>query len=297
MQPIKKFQQTIEIQHYSNATKKAYGYYIDNFVKFCCGDLRKENIIRYLHYLSVKEFSPTTINIARASVLYLFNKVLNQEIDSKEIPTIKRKKSLPNPVDREVIIKLIQNTKNIKHRILIELLYSSGMRLSEVVNVRWDNLDFMKNTIRINNGKGNKDRLSILSNIVINHLLDYKEMRKNKESEYVFDSQARPYTHISKKTVQKVLQTASIKSELGFMVTPHMMRHSFATHTLEDGTDIREIQDMLGHSSPKTTMIYTKVTKKNLSKIINPLDKLYEKVDLTRKKGIKRSKKVDQEGR
>ena len=176
-------------------------------------------------------------------------------------------------------IKLIKNTTNLKHRILIELLYSSGLRLSEVVKVKWSELDFVNNVVRVNNSKGNKDRLTILSNVVIQHLIDFKDISPNKE--YVFYSSARPHTHISKKTVQKILEHASKKAKLGFRVTPHQLRHSFATHSLEEGTDIRNIQAMLGHSSPKTTMIYTKVTKRNLTKLTSPLDRL----DLTNKEG------------
>ena len=268
MQPIKQFQELSEVQCYSNATKSTYLYHIKNFLKVYHDDLKQENILKYLVNLRKKGYSGSSINLVRAALLYFFKKVLKKKI-TIEIPTIRRKKPLPKPVDREVIIKLIENTKNLKHRILIELMYSSGIRLGEVVKIKWEDFDFINKIIRINNGKGGKDRLSILSNQVIQHLIDFKEISN---FNYVFYSTVRPHTHISKKTVQKVLENASKKSKLKFIVTPHQLRHSFATHLLEDGSDIRVIQDLLGHSSPKTTMIYTKVTKKNRSKIVSPLD-------------------------
>jgi len=271
MELINKFKQNVEIQCYSQATKKAYIYHIKNFLKFYHDNLKQENIVKHLFYLRTrKNYSPSYLNVVRASLIYFFENSLNQTITIK-IPSIKREKSLPKPVEREIILKLISSTENIKHKILIELLYSSGLRLAEVVKVKWEDIDLINKTIRVNKGKGSKDRISILSNEVIKHLFILNDL-KIKDNKYVFFSNARLNTHISKKTVQKVLENASKKSKIGFIVTPHQLRHSFATHSLENGTDIRIIQSLLGHASPKTTMIYTKVTKRNLSKISNPLD-------------------------
>lgn len=270
-QLMNQFKQSVEVQCYSQATKKAYIYHIREFLKFYHDNLKQENIVKHLFYLKTKKnYSSSALNVARASLFYFFEKVLNQDIIIK-IPTIKREKSLPKPVDREIILKLISNTENIKHKVLIELLYSSGLRLAEIVKVKWEDLDLINKTIRVNKGKGNKDRISILSNEVTKHLFILNDL-KVKDNKYVFFSNARPTTHISKKTVGKVLENASKKARIGFIATPHQLRHSFATHSLENGTDIRIIQSLLGHASPKTTMIYTKVTKRNLSKISNPLD-------------------------
>lgn len=273
---LNNFQELIEVQCYSKSTQDTYKYHITNFMEVYPNPTQ-ENILNYLFELRKGGYSASSVNLVRASLLYFFKKVLKEEI-TIEIPTIRRKKPLPKPVDREIIVKLIENTTNLKHRILIELMYSSGLRLGEVVKVKWGDLDFLNKIIRVNNGKGGKDRLSILSNQVIQHLIDFRKIHK--EHKYVFFSNIRPYTHISSKTVQKVLEKASEKAKLRFIVTPHQLRHSFATHLLEDGSDIRVIQDLLGHSSPKTTMIYTKVTKKNRSKIVSPLDTLKEEVGL-----------------
>ena len=287
METIKKFQQTIEIQSYSNATIKSYRYHIKKFLNYYQNDLRQENILKHLFYLkSAKDYSPESLNIARASLIYFFEKILNQKINI-DIPKVKRKKSLPRPENREIIIKLIQNISNIKHRALIEIMYSSGIRPFEAIKLKWLDLDLINKTIRVNNGKGKKDRLSLLSDVVIKHLLDLKE-QKPENNDYVFFSQAKPKTHITKKTLSKILENASKKANLGYIVTPYQLRHSYATHSLEDGVDIRHIQVLMGHSSSKTTEIYTKVTKENLKKIRSPLDNL--KLDLTSYTDVKGNK-------
>lgn len=274
MEPIKQFQQNIEIRHYSQETSKAYKFHIGRFRNYYGDNLTQENILRHLHYLSRQGFSPSTVNIARDSLLYYANKVLHKEIIHKDITTIKRDKLLPRPVNQEVIVEILNHISNLKHRILIEIMYGSGVRLGEVVKIRWEHIDFTNSVLLISKGKGAKDRYVRLGDNAIKHLLDYKEGRYNKISPYVFDSQARPDYHISKKTVQKVLENACNKAEIQEHITVHQLRHSYATHSLEYGTDIRKIQEALGHSSPKTTMIYTKVTKKTIKEMISPLDRL-----------------------
>jgi len=281
MQHIKQFQQIIEIQSYSSSTIKSYRYHIEKFLNYYKEDLRQENILRHLHYLrAFKNYSPESLNIARASLVYFFDKILHKPI-TIDIPKIKRKKSLPRPETREVIIKIIQNIVNLKHRTLIELMYSSGIRPFEAVKVKWNDLDLINKTVRVNQGKGNKDRIALLSNVVINHLLELKEQKPN--NDYVFFSQARPTTYITKKTLQKILENVCNKINLGYIVTPYQLRHSYATHSLEDGVDIRHIQVLMGHSSTKTTERYTRVTQENLKKITSPLDN----IDLTSNTDVK----------
>lgn len=267
------FQQIIEVQCYSDSTAKAYKFHIKNYLKYYHNNLKQENIIRHLHYLrTVRKYSPESLNIARVALIYFYINIMKQEI-TVDIPKIRRKKPLPKPIDREIIIKLIQNTTNLKHRTLIELIYSSGIRPFEAIKLKWNDLDLINKTIRVNKGKGGKDRLTLLSDTVVQHLIDLKET-KQENNDYVFFSMQRPTKHISKKTVQKILENASKKANLGFKVVPYQLRHSFATHLLEDGTDIRHIQVLMGHSSPKTTERYTLVTKKRLMQIKSPLDRL-----------------------
>lgn len=279
MPEIKQFIQTIEIQNYSRETFKAYYFHILRFRNYYKDDVTKENILRHLHYLKTIGYSASTINITRAALLYYANKVLNLNILPKDIITIKRPKPLPKPIEPEIIKTIIDNTNNLKHKIVLEVLYGSGLRLGEVTKIKWDDINFIEGILRINNGKGNKDRLVKLGETVIRHLLDYKDIRFNKNNEFVFDSLARPQTHISKKTVQKILENSCKKAKINKHYNIHQLRHSYATHSLEAGVDIRKIQEALGHSSPKTTMIYTKVTKDTIKGMISPLDLIYQNLN------------------
>ena len=281
MQQINDFEQNIEIRCYSQKTKKAYLFHIKKFLRYYHNDLRQENILRHLNYLKSNGYRASSLSVARAALIYFFEQTLKQKI-SINIPVPKRKKTIPKVVDKEIIVKLIQATKNPKHRTLIELLYSSGTRLEETHKLKWENVDIINRLVKIVNGKGNKERLTILSNLIITHLLDLQGQCP-KNNPYVFFSSQRPDTHISSKTVQKIIENSCKKAQITTKITPHVLRHSFATHLLEDGTDIRYIQALLGHSSIKTTQGYTRVAKTNLVKIRSPLDTL----DLTENKNVK----------
>ncbi len=271
MEPIKQFTQTIEIQCYSKSTIKTYKFHIKQFLKFYSSDLKQENIEKHLYYLKTTlNYSAESLNLARASLFYFFNKILKRPI-TIEITKIKRKKGLPRPADRNIILKLIQHTYNLKHRTLIELAYSSGLRPFEAIKLQWNDIDIITKTVRVNEGKGSKDRISLLSDEVIKHLLDLKK-EKPQDNDFIFFSQARKKNHISEKTFQKILETASKRAELEKIIVPYNLRHSFGTHLLENGTDIRYIQDLMGHSSIKTTERYTKVAKRRLMQIKSPLD-------------------------
>lgn len=281
MQQINDFEQDIEIRCYSQRTKKSYLFHIKKFLRYYHNDLRQENILRHLNYLKNKGYSPASLSVARAALIYFFTHILKKPI-TINIPVPKRKQSIPKVVDKAIIIKLIQATKNLKHRTLIELLYSSGTRLEETHKLKWEDVDLVNRLVKVVNGKGSKERLTILSVGIINHLLDL-QAQCPKNNPYVFFSSQRPDTYISSKTVQKVIENSCRKAQIQTKVTPHVLRHSFATHLLEDGVDIRYIQALLGHSSIKTTQCYTRVAKTNIVKIKSPLDTL----DLTENQNVK----------
>ena len=262
----------MDIENYSESTKKCYQQHIGQFTRKYGKSPEQDKIIDYLHYLyKDKHYSATSLVIAKSALLYYYNKVLCNTVTIR-LPKIRRPKTLPNPIGRLTIKKLLANISNRKHRLIVELTYSAGLRLEDAVKAKWIDLDFITKTIRINQGKGNKDRISLLSDKVIKDLIIYRNIRYNKSSPFIFDSEQRPETHISKKTFQCILATASKKAKLGFRVHPHQLRHSFATHSLENGTNLRYVQEMLGHSSIKTTQIYTKVTKDEIAKQKSPLD-------------------------
>jgi len=273
---LERLNQTITIECLSQSTKKIYTYHIKKWLKYYSHNQVQENITKHLFYLRTYNKSPEYIAIARASLLYYFNKVLEKPITIR-IENPKRKKGLPKPESREVINLLIRNTSNLKHRVLIELIYDAGLRRGEVSRLKWDDLNLVDGELRVNQGKGRKDRLIGIGKSVTQHLLDSKDSSP-KNNDYVFWSQERKGNHISSRTIGAILKNASKKAGLNHCVRPHQLRHSFATHSLEEGTDIRVIQELLGHSSPKTTMIYTKVTDRTLLNAKSPLDCLNEKL-------------------
>jgi site-specific recombinase XerD len=178
---------------------------------------------------------------------------------------VKREKKLPVVLSKEEIKRLILATTNIKHRLMIQAGYSAGLRVSEIISLKWEDIDFDRNIIHIRQSKGKKDRIVMLSKRVREGL---QQLRK--EANYVFvTSKGDKYTA---RSIQKIIQRASLKAGIRKHITPHTLRHSFATHLLESGTDLRYIRDLLGHANISTTSIYTRVSNKELSRIKSPLD-------------------------
>ena len=175
----------------------------------------------------------------------------------------RKEKHLPEVLSKEEIIKMINNTNNIKHRCIVGLLYSSGLRRSELLNLKVTDIDSKRMVVKIKNAKGNKDRISILSLSILRDLqLYYKEYRPK---QYLFEG--RKGDKYSATSVLNITSMSAKKAGIFKKVTPHMLRHSFATHLLENGTDIRHIQLLLGHNSTKTTEIYTHVANRSFMEI------------------------------
>ena len=176
--------------------------------------------------------------------------------------------SLPQVISKDEVLNMIAQTKNIKHKCVIELLYSAGLRRSELLNLKINDIDSKRMIIRIARAKGNKDRQSLLSKTVLKDLRKY--FREYKPKKYLFEGQGNQ--KYSATSVLKIVKNAGKRAKINSSVTPHMLRHSFATHLLEEGTDIRIIQTLLGHSSIKTTEIYAHVATNQIKVIKNLLD-------------------------
>src|SRR3989344_5862792 len=182
------------------------------------------------------------------------------------LPNLKREKKLPVILSKEEIERLISSTKNMNHRLIIQVGYSAGLRISEIINLNWKDIDFDRNLIHLKRAKGKKDRIVMLSLKVKESLMN---LTPNKEGYVFLTNRDGKYTQ---RTIQKIIEHAAMKAGIRKSVSPHTLRHSFATHLLENGTDIRYIRDLLGHSDISTTLIYTKVSNKNIRNIKSPLD-------------------------
>ena len=182
----------------------------------------------------------------------------------------RRGKKQPVVLSMEEVQKMIAMTGNLKHKLMLSLLYAAGLRRSELLNLKIKDIDISRNVINVRAGKGNKDRQTLLAESLKNQLQDY--LKEYQPKEYLFEGQTggKYATSSLAKVVKKSAKAAGINKE----VTPHVLRHSFATHLLENATDIRYIQELLGHSSIKTTERYTHVANTTQNKITSPLDKL-----------------------
>jgi site-specific recombinase XerD len=188
-----------------------------------------------------------------------------------EVPRPKRTRKLPSVAGRGEVVALLRATSSPKHRALIMLMYSSGLRVSEAVQLRMDDLVTTRGVILVRGGKGRKDRIAPLSpalTAIIRHFRAPEE-----PSPFLFPGPT-ANRHLTTRSAQKILARACEQAGIVRKITPHALRHSFATHLHEDGTDIRNIQMLLGHASSRTTDIYTHVSAKNLARIQSPLDRL-----------------------
>jgi integrase/recombinase XerD len=250
----------------SKETIKAYSFQIRKYLNFTQKSSLNLNVDGVKHYLLSLDLSVSSSRLAYAALRFFYKEVINSPFSLEDVPIKKKPKKLPRLLSKSQIMAMIQNTDNIKHKLIIKLLYSSGIRLNELIHLKRKHIDFDKNIINVINGKGGKDRMTLLSGSIRIDLLKYYSIYCFK-TDYVFEGR---YGMYSKKSVQKVLDNSA--KSIGLKVSPHMLRHSFATHLLEAGTDIRYIQQLLGHSDLKTTMIYTNVSISELSKIKSPLD-------------------------
>lgn len=173
-------------------------------------------------------------------------------------------------LSEEEVKRVIESIKNLKHKCLIMTCYSGGLRINEALNLKPVDIDSKRMLIRINGGKGKKDRITLLSTRLLEMLREY--YKAYKPSKYLFEGQMGG--RYSERSAQEVQQAAARRAHITKKVILHTLRHSFATHLLENGTDLRYIQSLLGHSSPKTTQIYTHITTRGFSQIKNPLDGL-----------------------
>ncbi len=273
----------MEVEYKSNSTITQYQRHIKKFTDFYGKNPKQKYIIKYLHYLRKKRnYDKSSLCVVKSALKYYYEQVLNKKITIK-LPTIKRRKSIPKPLSREIIKRIINNISNLKHRILVEITYGSGLRLGEVICLKWVDIDFNGRIIEVNRGKGDKDRRVRLSDETFQHLKDYKVMRKNQKCIFIFDSGYNPDTHICERTFQKILKNITKKLGIEVNVHPHKLRHSFATHLLENGEKIEKVQKLLGHNNIKTTMGYTRVTK-DVTDIVSPMDDPY-----FRQKEVKRN--------
>ena len=237
-------------------------------------DLTPEQLKRYMLYCVVKlQLSENTLHSRLNAFKFYFEQVLKREKFFWEIPRPKKQLQLPKHFNKEDIVQIIKATGNIKHKTMLMLAYGSGLRVSEVVRLKTEDIDSQRMCIVIRQAKGKKDRIVQLSAVLLVMLREYWKKVKPARNGYLFAGQVQgePY---STRSLQLVLAAAKEKAGVRKPGSIHALRHSFATHLLDKGTDVFMIMKLLGHNSVKTTMRYLHVTNRDLLGVISPLDDL-----------------------
>ncbi len=262
MDTIEEFEMYLELEGKSQNTVRMYSYYVRKFLEEG-NDLNARSALRFLAMLKKSGYSNKSLNLV-VQALKAYFRFEGLEEEAKKIKSPKVPRSLPKSLTKEEVKKLlsaIPPTRK-RDRLIVLLLYGSGLRVSELCNLKIRDIDFKRSLIIVRGGKGAKDRIVPIPKALLKEIEDYLKMR-NDNSEYLLVEERRnKKDKLSPKTVWYILDKYGKKA--GIKVTPHMLRHSFATHMLENGIDIRIIQEILGHSNLSTTQIYTKVTVEHL---------------------------------
>lgn len=264
----------LETKRYSLHTARTYvtqfTEFINHFPQKELNQIDELDIRAYSRYLVKLGRSASLQNQAINAIKFYYEQVLNMPQRFYDIERPRKEQKLPTVLSKEEVQAMLQSTDNLKHRAILTTLYSCGLRLSELLELRLTDLKRDRNLVLVRQGKGKKDRHTVLGAKTI-ALLD-RYIEEYKPEEFVFEGHGGgPY---SAKSVQNIVKNSATRAGIRQTVSPHTLRHSFATHSLEAGVDLRYIQTALGHTSPKTTEIYTHVSTKNLSGIVSPLENM-----------------------
>jgi len=266
-------------RRYSNHTVKTYLSMLTHFFSYYNGNISvtgKQDVLDYLCMLAKNGYSGSFQNQAVNAIKFLLEKVMGRERQTYYIDRPRKARRLPEVLSKKEISLILAQIENKKHFAIVSLIYSGGLRISELLNMKIKDIDSKRMLIMIRQGKGNKDRQVMLSQKMLSILREYYMFYRPKN--FLFEGQlqegepenlSKPY---SSQSVQKIIKRATNSAGILKHVTPHTLRHSYATHLYEAGVNLRSIQVLLGHNSSKTTEIYTHVSQVHLRDIKSPID-------------------------
>ena len=264
-----KFKRELEIRNFSRKTIKSYMFHVKRFLKYASSSgqgLNEEVVKNYIQRLLVKK-NPSSVALSLSTIRFFFWNVLGVKI---EVENPKRNKPIPEVLNVEEVRRLINAIGNVKHKLIVKLMYGCGLRVGEVVKLLKTDFLFDEGLIHIKMAKGRKDRMVKIPETLIQELRIFSELNPNNK---IFFVSARG-GKLTTTTIQKIVKNATERSGIEKNVHPHTLRHSFATHLLEQGVDIRVIQKLLGHSDIKTTQIYLRISNQSIKNVMSPLDNL-----------------------
>ena len=267
-------------KRYSQSTIQTYTIFVADFINFHTKtpleELTNRDVELFIETVFIERNYSVSSQRQFISALKIFTVFYPQiKINNLSLERPKKSRLLPNVLSQEEVLRIIQLTKNLKHRAIIVLLYSSGLRIGEVTGLLLKNIDILRKQIKVEGGKGRKDRFVVLATSYLPLLHNY--LTTFKPALYFIEGPTgKKY---SESSIRKFLFKSVQKAGISKKVTPHTLRHSYATHLLENGVGLRHIQELLGHAKPETTMIYTHVAKKDLLDIQSPLDTILLNLD------------------
>lgn len=263
----------MRLRNFSAGTQRSYVHYIADFAKhyrMSPERLGLDDIRAYqLYLIERRRLSPQSVNCFVAAAKFLYTVTLEMPWTDQQFVRMKVPEKLPVVLSMEQVAAFFSRVGLIKHRAALMLCYGAGLRSSEVVRLKVADIDSARMLIRVRDGKGAKDRFTILSERLLAVLREY--WRQQRPADWLFPG-TKAGTHLQAGTIQEVCREAAQLAGIVKRVTPHTLRHSFATHLLENGTDVRAIQVLLGHNRIDTTARYTAVTPQTIARIASPLD-------------------------
>jgi len=272
---INLFKRYMTQRRYSENTIRIYADCLKVFLQYTGKptlEITNSDLEKFSHdYVIRNKYSSSFQNQVINAVKLFFSSIHNTKLKVEEVERPRRDHKLPNVLSKEEVKQILASPTNIKHKTMLSLIYACGLRRSELINLKPKCVDSNRGVLIIRQAKGNKDRIVPISEKTIEMLRTYYQMYKPKV--WLFEGQEKGEQY-SEASIQKVLKEATSKAKIGKPVTLHWLRHSYATHLLESGTDLRYIQELLGHKSSKTTEIYTHVSTQSIQKIRSPFDDL-----------------------
>ncbi|MBS3091116.1 tyrosine-type recombinase/integrase [Candidatus Pacearchaeota archaeon] len=263
-----------ERRRYSPRTARTYIHCVNKFLTLSgktLDKISKGDASEFLHHLSERGKSGSTINVYHMAIRFLFMDILRKNI-RLDIKYSKVPLKLPEILTKEETRKLINAISNEKHRLMVGFMYSAGLRVSEMLDMKVCDIDFKNNYGFVRNGKGGKDRIFVLSQKIKPEIKEIIAKEKLSSGDLIFRN--RNGKKYSTRSIQKIVKRAAMIAEINKKVHPHTLRHSFATHLIENDYSINEVQTLLGHKSLETTMIYVHLAAPNILKIKSPIDNL-----------------------
>lgn len=270
-QEIKVFIRYLEGQRYSKSTIKTYATFISKFLHYhrFKEHFNLTDVERFVEdEIAEKRYSISSHRQCISALKHYFEFTKQEEIDTSKLKRPDKSKYLPGVLSKEEVIDLLRATRNLKHRCILALIYASGLRIGELLQLKLKDIDIDRRQILIHQAKGRKDRYVMLAESFLPLFYNYLQTYEPE----VYFAEGLNGGQYTASSVRSFLKESCRRAKIRKKVTPHTLRHSYATHMLENGIDLRYIQELLGHSRPETTMIYTHVTQKDLRKIRSPLD-------------------------